>query len=260
MTIYTNVAVWPQAQPNTTYDHYGLRMTGMLLPPVTGTYYFRSVADDSVQFNLSPLACMAAATTIIKAEGGTGCAACGMTSGANLSPGIDLVGGYPYSFEILMVDGTGSDYITNLWLIPGSESWTCIDSANLALTVNPDMVDVATIVQPTNATVLEGRGAGFTALGQTAAGGMLCYQWQYLDTVGGNWTDIPGATNATYNTGYVCNDLHTRQYRAVIWSSLVNELVTRSNITDVATLFVLPDDESRIPGANSRGQVSTYHF
>ncbi len=151
-TFFTNVSWWPQTAPG--IDNYGMRMTGLIIPPVTGNYTFFANADDVARVTLSSLADPAYGQVIINAEGG-GCAACNRT--ASYSPPIPMVAGKPYSFEMIFIEGGGGDYAWLQWRPPGSSVYTNIYDTNLAFTLNPDIVQLTTTRNPASETLLEGR-------------------------------------------------------------------------------------------------------
>ncbi len=239
LTVYTNITDWPQTDPSPSgIDNYGLRMTGVIIPSVSGNYTFRITADDAARLTVSPYGNTSVGTVLINSEEGGGCSACG---GVTSQP-YQMTAGYAYTFEALFLEGTGGDYMHLHWLPPGATDYTNIFGTNLAFTVNPDIVNLVTLRQPTNITILEGRDATFVATA-SASVGVPAYQWQYFDNTNAmDWVDIPGATSPTYKTGYRCEDNNGLKLRAVIGLSLVNGLITRTNITDEVILTVLPDE------------------
>ena len=71
--------------------------------------------------------------------------------------------------------------------------------------------------QPTSQTVTEGGTATFTVV--TSGTEPLSYQWQQSTDGGQSWTDIGGATNATYTTEATTTSMNGYQYRCVVSNS-----------------------------------------
>lgn len=84
--------------------------------------------------------------------------------------------------------------------------------------------------QPTSQTVTEGGTATFTVV--TSGTEPLSYQWQQSTGNGQIWTDIDGATDATYITATTTTNMNGTQYRCVVSNS------AGSVISNVATLTV----------------------
>ena len=70
-----------------------------------------------------------------------------------------------------------------------------VTSATATVTVIPDIVITA---DPTDDTICEG-GTSSLSVSITGGAGTITYQWQ-ISTDGTNFSDISGATNATYTT------------------------------------------------------------
>ena len=71
--------------------------------------------------------------------------------------------------------------------------------------------------QPTSQTVTEGGTATFTVV--TSGTEPLSYQWQQSTDSGQSWTDIDGATDATYTTEATTTSMNGYQYRCVVSNS-----------------------------------------
>ena len=72
--------------------------------------------------------------------------------------------------------------------------------------------------QPTGQTVTEGTQAAFS-VSATAGSETTTYQWQQSTDNGGSWTDISGATEASYTTGTTTTSMSGYQYRCVVKSA-----------------------------------------
>ncbi len=71
--------------------------------------------------------------------------------------------------------------------------------------------------QPTSQTVTEGGTATFTVV--TSGTEPLSYQWQQSTDSGQSWTNIDGATDATYTTEATTTSMNGYQYRCVVSNS-----------------------------------------
>ena len=69
--------------------------------------------------------------------------------------------------------------------------------------------------QPTGQTVTEGSAAEFSVTASDAQ----TYQWQQSTDSGSNWTDISGATSASYTISSTATDMSGYQYRCVVKSA-----------------------------------------
>lgn len=89
---------------------------------------------------------------------------------------------------------------------------------NLANSLGNSVKYAPTITtQPTSQTVTEGGTATFTVV--TSGTEPLSYQWQQSTDSGQSWTDIGGATDATYTTGATTTSMNGYQYRCVVSNS-----------------------------------------
>ena len=70
--------------------------------------------------------------------------------------------------------------------------------------------------QPASQSVIVGQTASFTV---EATGEKLSYQWQQSTDSGQSWTDIGGATDATYTTEATTTSMNGYQYRCVVSNS-----------------------------------------
>lgn len=129
------------------YDNYGVRMSGFLRPPVSGTWYFYLASDDNGQLWISPDESPANKVLVAREDawgdrryyfnierafpglpdslvgkggnrrddGQTGSiTADGRYQTSNVSDGIVMIAGRKYYFEALMKEGTGADNLS-IW-------------------------------------------------------------------------------------------------------------------------------------------------
>jgi hypothetical protein len=103
--------------------------------------------------------------------------------------------------------------------------------------VDPSGSSINITQQPANATAATGRSATFsvTAVGTSAYGGTVNYQWQRMAPGTMTWTDIAGATAVSYTTPLLTMADHSGKYRVVC--SVPGLTVTSA----VATLTVSAD-------------------
>lgn len=186
-------------------NNFGTRMSGYLIPPVTGDYIFYICSDDSSQLFLSTdgeprnAVLVAQETTWNPARTWTGDRINGTrgTPPVNISAPIALVAGQRYYFQVYHKEGGGGDNLGFTWQAPGDPipvngSPSAITGVHLA---NVSPCATVTITQhPANQTVVENRTVTFTvAATASAANLVLSYQWRK------DGIDIPGATGSSYS-------------------------------------------------------------
>jgi hypothetical protein len=127
---------------------------------------------------------------------------------------------------------------------------TCnnVTSNNVTLTVN---TAAAITGQPTDVTVCNGTAASFTV---TATGTGATYQWQSATAVGGPYTNIAGATSATYNIASTTPAMNNTYYQAVVTTTSCAGTATSTpahlTVNTVATITAQPTDQSAcVPNA-----------
>jgi hypothetical protein len=184
-------------------DNYGARLSGFVLPPVTGSYTFYINSDDQSALWLSTDA-QPANLQLIAAEpewnnsrqfiNGSNQGSRG-TPAFNVSTPIALQAGRRYYVTALMKEGSGGDNLAVAWQTPGGPAVTNgsppIPGANLAY------LNLAPIItsQPLDQVVPLG---GYASFGVTTMGTRpLRYQWQR------NGASIGGATNRLFSIGSV---------------------------------------------------------
>lgn len=124
-------------------DSYGTRVTGYIVPPVSGSYTFAVSGDDTVQLSLSTDASSANKVLIASVASATGFRAWGTPSGA-----ISLVQGQRYYVEMLHKEGTGTDHWSVGWMKPGDATFSVIPGSAL---VQPNLTNA----QPTETALLD---------------------------------------------------------------------------------------------------------
>ncbi len=125
-----------------------------------------------------------------------------------------------------------------IWVNPTvNTSYSVVYSTPTPCTSAPTVIPV-TVVSPVSAVVNPVNRAacvgGSTTFSVSATGGPLTYQWQVTTDGGVNWTNIAGATSATYTVTNVTTAMHNYRYRAVITAAPC----VGSTTTTAATLTV----------------------
>ncbi len=238
--------------PDDSHDNYDGAITGYFLPDQDGTYYFHLKSDDPGQLFLA--VDPADATKVLPdvwpdpvndtpVANETGC--CNdFQPGGNVRTGgpFTLQKGKKYAMIGLYHEGGGNDYLQVAFTRDGSTA-----SLNENDTRNPSTIpakylaapgagivgpDLAITAQPQDLSVVETRTGTFT-VGTTAAPG-ITYQWQSAPKGSSTFTDIAGATSASY-TVTSAPALDGTQYRVKLHAE--GQDVT----SEIAKLIVLPD-------------------
>lgn len=107
-------------------DNYGTRVTGYIVPPVTGSYTFAVSGDETVELYLSTDATAANKSLIASVGSATAFRAWGTPSAART-----LTQGVRYYVELLHKEGTGSDHWSVGWKKPGDSVFSVIPGSVL---------------------------------------------------------------------------------------------------------------------------------
>lgn len=203
--------------PNGYADNYGARVSGFIIPPSSGDYYFFIRSDDASQLWLSTDD-KPANLQLVAEE--TGCCAAFMepdTGDPATSAPITVVGGRRYYFEALVKEGGGGDFLQvaarkttdttpAASLLPLSGAW-------IGANAKPSLGDPAITVQPqAPSQTIEGTAISLNVDGivtPTAFNFPLSVQWQK------DGADIPGATSKTYEVAKAAL-ANSGKYKAVL--------------------------------------------
>ncbi len=123
-------------------DSYGTRVTGFIVPPVTGSYTFAVSGDDVVELYLSTDATSVNKSLIASVASATAFRAWGTPSAPRA-----LVQGQRYYVELLHKENTGTDHWSVGWMQPGDSAFSVVPGSAL---VQPGL----TTAQPAETSLL----------------------------------------------------------------------------------------------------------
>lgn len=123
-------------------ESYGTRVTGYIVPPVTGSYTFAVSGDEVVELHLSTDSTSANKSLIASVASATAFRVWGTASAAKL-----LVQGQRYYVELLHKESTGADHWSVGWKKPGDAAFSVVPGSAL---VQPGL----TTAQPAQANLL----------------------------------------------------------------------------------------------------------
>lgn len=211
--------------PTDVYDYFGYRLRALLIPPVTGTYYFLIASDDNSQLFLSTNASPSGRKLIARVDNWTPSRSYHVESGQK-SAAVSLVAGQQYYLEALMKEHEGGDNLAVTWQKPGetdpADNAPPIPITNLVVYgLTPPVFSV----QPTNVSAVEGSSVTFSA--QLASTVGPTYQWLR------NGTNLPGATAAFYTLSnvHLSDSGSTFQCRAANPVGVTNSAVATLSVT-----------------------------
>ncbi len=181
-------------------DDYGVRLSGFIKAPASGSYTFYISSDDQSELYLSTDASPANKVRIAENPGWNnsrdwvGTDRRNAASPENRSAAISLTAGQSYYIEVLHKEGSQGDHVEVAWRKPGdaapANGSSPIGSAYLSYTrLVPYVEPPAITTQPLSQSVVVGTSTSFSVAATGAA--PLHYQWRF----GG--VNINGATNAT---------------------------------------------------------------
>jgi GH43 family beta-xylosidase len=179
-------------------DNYGARLSGFLVPPLTGNYVFYMASDDQGTLFLSTNSQPAGKRLIASepqwnvARDWTGTDR--RPAHENVSAPVFLQAGQSYYIEALVKEAEGSDNLAVAWQKPGDSppvnGSAPIPGAYLAIPFD-STITVAPVVlkQPTNRTVYATGSASFQLNALSFA--PVRYQWQH-ELSSNNWQNLVG--------------------------------------------------------------------
>lgn len=208
-------------------DDYGVRITGFIVPQVTGRYTFYIASDGPGELYLSPHDSPAgqaliarepqgnAARAFASGEGRPGCPdAC-----ENASAAITLEAGKRYFVRAEMKESSGSDHLAVTWILEGdappSNGAPPISSSYIATEANPHLApEIQITQQPQNLTVPENASATLTVAATSTT--TISVQWQKAPPGSSAFNDIPGANSTSHTTSSLRASETGTRYRAVL--------------------------------------------
>lgn len=185
------------------------RITGYIVPKVTGTYEFAGACDDDMKLYISSTDSISGITTDEPVSWEEGWNSNGhgriydwkrsdlteVTHGMNQ---ISLTAGQKYFFSSVLREGSGGDFMTWTWrnindAMQANNTAPILTGDLLGIYVNPDTASITIVKQPEDMTVIAGEVATFTVEATTVndLNAPISYQWY----VNGN--PYPGATTAS---------------------------------------------------------------
>ncbi|MBI4663124.1 MAG: hypothetical protein HY735_30320 [Verrucomicrobia bacterium] len=204
---------------------YGQRLSGLLVPPATGSYVFFIASDDSSELWLSTDQNPQNKQLIAGVSGFTASRQWNKyadTQNNALAP-VNLVAGRSYFIEALMKEGSGGDNLAVGWVLPGQyvdpsnepdglTNITVIPGKALGAMVELTKSKVTITTAPASVTSFTGSRVLFTikAEGVSDLGTHLLYQWKR------NGADIAGAATAAYLTPELTPSDNGARYSCVV--------------------------------------------
>jgi regulation of enolase protein 1 (concanavalin A-like superfamily) len=183
-TYYSPYSYWSDSAVGA---NYGGRMSGILVPPVSGDYQFEFYSFQG--YNASCLLSLSAnEDPALRTP---------VADRLNASGPVTLVAGQHYYYEALFKEGaSASDFVYFEWKLPGSDSWSVLWGDALGNYLAPAGASITITQQPVDVSIYDGRQATFNAAATHNSKIVTDpnYQWQ-IDGV-----DIPGATQSSYTT------------------------------------------------------------
>lgn len=112
-------------------DNYGTRVTGFIVPPVSGSYTFAVSGDDTAELWLSTDATTTNKSLIASVAAATGFRQWALNPATQQSAARTLVQGQRYYVELLHKEGTGTDHWSVGWKKPGEAAFSVVPGTAL---------------------------------------------------------------------------------------------------------------------------------
>ncbi|NLH73864.1 MAG: hypothetical protein GX456_12490 [Verrucomicrobia bacterium] len=193
-------------------DNYGQRISGWLLPPVTGYYFLYIASDDQSALYFSPDEEPANKMLVASTAGATGWRIYN-ASASQRSQAVWLEAGRKYYIEALQKECAGNDYVNVTWQLPDqpvpANGAPPIPAAYLLTAANPATTSLAFTRQPENVVVEESNTATFS-VAVTTQSPLVFYQWQR------NGIDVLDANSSNYVTPRLLRTDEGAQYRCIV--------------------------------------------
>ena len=239
-------------------DNYNARVYGYFIPPANGDYVFFVAGDDQCNVYLSTDDKPANKKLIAQETGWNNQYQWVTAGGSTLESKrsdqfgntewdtgnvITLKGGQKYYLEVLHHEGGGGDGVDVTYIKAGdpdpaqSAAGMFLKGNVIATYLDPNGATITISQDPVDATQQELRSATFTvaATGSSSYGSTVTYQWQKAAPGSSTFTDIAGATAASYSTPLLALADTGTQYKVIC------SVPTLSKASAVAKLTVVPD-------------------
>lgn len=195
---------------------YGSRMSGYLLPPLSGTYSLYVAGNDRAELHLNATA--SSGDQVADRAGLALVASARSTDPQEWDNSVEqrhdvvLEAGKLYYFEALQVENSGSDHLAVGWTPPGGSEIVPIPSLSLAIAGTPQPTTASIVSQPVDQTVALGDTASFSLV--TEGPEPASYQWRRNGVNIGPATSSPtlslpnagGALEGVYDCVYTTPD------------------------------------------------------
>ena len=100
-------------------EHYGTRLSGFLVPPITGDYVFYLCSDEHSELSLSTDESSENKRPIASVDGRVKYRQWEELSEQSVSTPVRLEQGQRYWLEAILREGTGEDHLSVTWQVPG---------------------------------------------------------------------------------------------------------------------------------------------
>jgi hypothetical protein len=243
---FPDAPTWQGAEPafeygpngsNESGSNYGNQLFCWFTPAVTGSYTFIISGDDECRLYLSPDDNPANKKYIAQEPqwnnardwNGTARRDTGQNNSDTFAGSewdtltINLTAGNKYYLEALHSEGGGGDSVGVTFRIgsdpiPANGTAPALTGALIGTYLDPNGAVVDITEQPQDTVTGANTTATFsvTATGSSAYGTTLTYQWQKTAAGGATFSDIAGATGATYTTPLLTTANSGEKYRVVV--------------------------------------------
>jgi hypothetical protein len=233
-------------------SNYGNTMSGWIVPPVTGDYVFFVCSDDLSDLFLSTDEDPAHKKLIAQETQWSNARQWVTSGGPSDVPSkrsdqfpnsewttpnvITLTAGRLYYIEVQHTEGTGGDNVGVQWQKPGDpepvDGSAPIDGSFVRILADPT-ASVNFTQQPTNISVQASTPAAFTVAFNafSAFGTNATVQWQRAPAGSTTFTNIPGATGATFSIPFAAPTDTGAQFRAVVTASATSVNSSTATLT-----------------------------
>ncbi len=212
------------------------------------------VISNPATLTVSNLATIATQPTSVNACNGGNATVSVLASGSELvyQWQVSTDGGITYNdisgatSSSLLISGITNAFNNNQYRVNISNNCASnVTSESATLLVS----EPATITsQPLSQSICEGTNINFAV---TTAGNNVSYQWQVSTDAGISFTNITGATNASYQLNSVTPSLNNNLYRAVVFSCSavgLNSATALLNVTSLPSILTAPSNTTACVG------------